>query len=220
MQALKILLLLLLFSCAATGQDNLRHFELGTTILTVNGESDLGEARQKPVFEFINGLFFRYTKQRLGFRALTSYTQYHQVPYGFSSFPTLIDKAGDHQHYKDLKLGIGGQFALVPKNRLYSFVDVIYNNIYSAGRPFTECPTPDAIAYTSITINGIDTHFGFRFSFPLFKHFKISPEGCYGFFKGQRNSYRKSMWGGESWFSTDKISNGQIFLKVHLTYEF
>ncbi len=115
------------------GQDTLRKYEFGTTLVTFN----LDENQQfrffedRPKHEFLNGIFFRYSKNSLGIRSTLSYAT------NFSSFglPGQQYSSGSGTLLtKDLRVGCGGQFTFLKKVlNLYMLSDFAYGLVISKG---------------------------------------------------------------------------------------
>ncbi|MBL7921435.1 MAG: hypothetical protein JNJ40_14045 [Bacteroidia bacterium] len=157
MKKFTIILASLLLSKIATAQDSLRHYEFGSTLFTLNSISPNGNfAANKASTEFINGLFFRTTYKRVGFRAQVSYS--------------------DHSRYylsnKDFRIGVGAQYNLLKKKDwLYTYADVLYRNVQTKG---------DYVAFNVASYNrssnGLDGFLGLGFKLKATKNFYISPE--------------------------------------------
>ena len=169
-KSITILIFIFLFKISS-GQDTLKRFEFGSTLITA-GKYDLNYS--PPTFQYINGLFFRFTKKRIGLRLHASYsdntTSYTSNPNSSLNF------FGETINNKDLKLGVGGQFSILNcKDWFYSFLDISYRNIFSTGFAFGY----NDEKFTSTT-NGIDSFVGIGFKIKAITNFYLSPEiGCY-----------------------------------------
>ncbi len=169
-KSIAILTFILLFKISS-GQDTLKRFEFGSTLITAD-MYDLGNS--PPTFQYINGLFFRFTQKRIGLRLHASYSD-KTMTYTSTSYDSPYF-FGQTINNKDLKLGVGGQFSILNnKDWLYSFLDISYRNVFSTGYEF---------GYRnetfSSTTNGFDSFVGIGFKIMAIKYFCLSPEiGCY-----------------------------------------
>lgn len=173
MKILKIPLLFLFFQSISSAQDSLSNFELGPTLLTVNSfNTQYSFPQNRPSFEALNGLFFRYNKNRLGYRGLLSYVENkidYQAPAG------TADGMSGSVSNKNLMFG-GGIQKNLKKNKdwLYVFMDVCYRNTFSTG---IKSGGIAGITYKySSNSNGLDAYFGLGFKIKIIKQVFISPE--------------------------------------------
>jgi hypothetical protein len=151
----------------SNGQDGTSRIEFGSTIATVNM---YGLGYMPPTYEFVNGLFFRCTKKRLGLRALVSYSD-KTTSY---TFPTIEPPYfwGRTINNKDWKVGIGGQFSILKqRDWLYTFLDMSYRNVFSTGYEFGF--SNETFSSTS---NGFDCFAGIGVKLKMTKYFYLSPE--------------------------------------------
>jgi hypothetical protein len=169
-KSITILIFIFLFKISSA-QDTLKRFEFGSTLVT-SGKYNLGYS--PPTFQYINGLFFRFTKKRIGLRLHASYSD-NTTSYTSNSNSSLYF-FGETTNNKDLKLGVGGQFSILNrKDWFYSFLDISYRKIFSTGFAFGF----NDENFTSTT-NGIDSFVGIGFKIKAITNFYLSPEiGCY-----------------------------------------
>lgn len=174
MRRLIALLTFMVLFKMSQGQDSVRHFEFGATILKVNSfNTSQFIATDRPWLELVNGLFFRYSKKRLGLRVQASYSDYSTFDTYIATGP--IGPMGRDVNNKALQIGIGGQFSILKhKSWLYTCLDISYRYLYSNGHdygPFSE-------KFTN-TSNGADCFLGMGFQFKVFRNFILSPEVGY-----------------------------------------
>lgn len=196
----------------SNGQDTIRRFEFGPTLMTINSfNTNYYFAADRPSVEFINGLFFRYTKNRLGLRLHTSYTD-NSSSYESPAGPT----SGDINN-KDFRIGVGGQFSLLKRNDwFYTLIDLSYRNVFSTGhdRGLSIYPTS-----FSKTANGFDCFLGLGFKIKTIKYVYLSPE--LGFLMSNKfvNQTTNNYFGQTSKSSNIDVNLNSI-LKLHLTVKF
>ena len=170
----------------SSGQDTKGRFEFGSTILTVNSSILAPQIKDKsystydaairPPFEFINGLFFRYTKHRLALRVQTSYSDYSSSnSYTTEAWP--YGSIGGDINNKDFQIGVGGQFSIIKHGSwLYTCLDIAYRHVYSTGHSYGGGWFTQKFTRTS---NGSDCFIGVGSKIKVFKNFNLSPEiGC------------------------------------------
>jgi hypothetical protein len=153
-------------------QDSLKRFQFGPTLITMNVMRSYGFPLERPFSEYMSGLFFRYTQNRIGFRAHANYSEYFYA-YDSSALPHGWYESTEN---KEVKLGIGVQYSLLKKGQiLYSFFDLIYRNRFTKGYvrggygPYN---------YTSST-NGMDSYIGIGSGIKISKNVMVSPELSY-----------------------------------------
>ncbi|MBA3679712.1 MAG: hypothetical protein H0W73_00765 [Bacteroidetes bacterium] len=197
------------------GQDSTKCFEFGSSLLTVNSfTQNTYFAQDRSQFEFLNGIFFRYTKKRFAFRASTSYSDNYSE---FKPPITWIDAGSGSIHNKDFRIGIGGQFSFIKKGWFYLFNDLSYRYLFSTGE-YSGGITGDHNTFKRRS-NGFESLTGFGFKIHVFKKIYISPEFGYNIsvkfvtartispFEGKQTKY--------SYF--DLLANS--ILKLHLTFK-
>lgn len=212
---ISILTFMFLFQIS-NGQDTIRRFEFGSTLVTINSfNNNYYFAPDRPSFELINGLFFRYTKKRLGLRLHTSYTDNstsYATPAGWSD-----GSSGDINN-KDFRIGVGGQFSLLKhKEWFYTFLDLSYRNVFSTGH-YYEGIGGDNERFSK-TANGFDCFLGLGFKIKTIKHVYLSPE--LGYFLSSKfvNQTTNNYWGQTSKFNYSE-GNLNPVIKLHLTVKF
>lgn len=199
----------------SSGQDTIKRYEFGLTLVTVDMR-DLGYS--PPTLEYINGVFFRITKKRMGLRLKASYSDNTR-----SSTNVTFDTPyffGGTIHNKDFKLGVGGQFSILNRKEwLYTFVDISYRHVFSTGYNFGY--RNETFSSTS---NGMDGFAGIGLKLKITNSFFISPElgyysstqfvkttttsaDTYSLSTGQRVSYKR----------TSSFTDNNPVLKLHLT---
>ncbi len=198
------------------GQDTIRRFEFGSTLITINSfNTNYYSAPDRPSFEFMNGLFFRYTKKRLGLRLHASYTDNSTSYATLSGVPE--SSSGDINN-KDFRIGVGGQFSLLKrKDWFYTFLDLSYRNVFSTGHYYGGIG--GANESFSKTANGFDGFLGLGFKIKTIKYVYLSPElGCLisnKFVNQTTNNYL-----GQTLESNNIDVNLSPILKLHLTVKF
>jgi hypothetical protein len=169
----KIIVLFSLITISLQAQEEKRRFELGSTLLTVNSlNTSYYFAPDRPSFEFVNGLLFRYNRGGMAYRAHLSYSD-HATDY---AMPTHIpDASGGHVSNKDFRLGGGLQHDLLKsRDWLYALADLSYRNIYSSGTYYGGITGADDRFWRRG--NGIDALAGLGFRIKPFANVCISPE--------------------------------------------
>lgn len=198
-------------------QDTLRKFEFGSTIITVNSlNTKYYYPYDKPSFQFVNGLFFRYIKKRIGIRANVSYSE-NAASYASPIY--IADGGSGDIENKDFIIGLGGQFSILKrKDWFYTFVDVSYRNIFSTGH--YNGGIAGANDKFSKTSNGYDTFFGLGFKIKTIKNMYLSPE--LGFNSNMKfvNQTTISMNSGKTSHFNSNDFNFNPQLKMHLTVKF
>jgi hypothetical protein len=202
----------------SSGQDATKRFEFGSTLATV----DMYHLHYlPPTAEFVNGLFFRCTRKRFGLRLHLSYSD-KTTSYASTSVASPYF-GGSSRNEKDLKVGIGGQYAILnSKEWLYSFLDVAYRNVFSNGFYF------GGVSETfSSTSNGFDCFAGIGFKIKALKYFYLSPE--IGYYSSTHFVKRTTTLADTYNLSTGQLvsnKNSYTFtdinpvLKLHLTVKF
>ena len=193
------------------GQDTIRRFEFGSTLITINSfNTNYHSAPDRPSFEFINGLFFRYTKKRLGLRLHASYTD--------NSTSYATDTSSGDINNKDFRIGVGGQFSLLKRKEwFYTFLDLSYRNVFSTGHYYGGIG--GANESFSKTANGFDCFLGLGFKIKTVKYVYLSPElGCLISNKFV-NQTTTNYWGQTSKSNNIDVNLSPI-LKLHLTVKF
>ncbi len=215
-KVITILTIILTFQISK-GQDTIRRFEFGSTLVTINSfNTNYHFAPDRPSMEFINGLFFRYTKKRLGLRLHASYTDNSAT---FASPVGMADGASGDINNKDIRIGVGGQYSILKrKDWLYTFLDLSYQNVFSTGHYYGgPAGSSDKFSRTS---NGFDSFLGLGFKIKTIKHVYLSPE--FGLLCSTKSVNQTStpLSGAQS----SKSSNYDMYLtpviKLHLTVKF
>ena len=200
----------------SNGQDSIRHFEFGSTLITINSfNTNYYIAPDKPSVEFINGVFFRFSKKRFGLRIHASYTDNSNT---YASPVGMADGVSGDINNKDLRIGVGGQFSLLKrKDWFYTFLDLSYRNVFSTGHYYGGIG--GANESFSKTANGFDGFLGLGFKIKTIKYVYLSPElGCLisnKFVNQTTNNYL-----GQTLESNNIDVNLSPILKLHLTVKF
>jgi len=211
-----ILFLMFLFKIS-NGQDTIRHYEFGSTLVTFNPIiSPDYFAPDRPDIELINGLFFRYSKKRLGLRALLSYSENYK---SYNSPSGWSDGFSGDLNNKDFRIGLGGQFS-IPKHKdwLYTFIDLSYRNLFSTGHRYGGISGSND-KFTK-TANGLDSFFGLGFKIKTFRNIYLSPESGYNICYKLVTSKSTSMTFGQTQKSNYTETIGNPYLKLHLSAKF
>jgi hypothetical protein len=202
----------------SNGQDSIRHFEFGSTLVTVNSfhTDDNNTAPDRPSAEFINGVFFRYTKKRLGLRIHASYTENSNT---FASPIGVADGASADNNNKDIRIGIGGQFSIIKhKEWFYTFLDLSYRNVFSTGHYYGGIGGAND-RYSS-TANGMDCFLGLGFKIKIIKNVYLSPEVGYFISNKFVNKTTTDMSWGQSTKYNYNETDVHPAAKLHLTVKF
>ena len=214
---LSILTFMILFK-TSSGQDTTKHYEFGLTLVTVDM---VDPGYTPPTFEYVNGLFFRFTKKRFGLRLKASYSD-NSTSFSKATFDSPYFFGGTINK-KDLKLSVGGQFSIINhKEWLYSFVDISYRNVFSTGYNFGY--RNETFSSTS---NGFDGFAGIGLKLKITKYFFLSPEiGYYSstnFVKTTTTSadiYNLSTGQLVSYKRNSTFTDINPVVKLHLTVKF
>lgn len=211
-----ILTFMLLFQIS-NGQDTVRRFEFGSTLITVNSFSDQKYFSQdRAPIEYLNGLFFRYTKKRLGLRMTASYSE---NSHSYASPPGWSEPDGGDATNKDFRIGIGGQFSILKKKEwLYTFLDISYRNVFSTGHYYGGLwGANQSFASTS---NGFDCFLGLGFKIKTIKNIYLSPEiGYYSSSKFVNKTTTELYYGPVSKYNYSETNLNPV-LKLHLSVKF
>lgn len=201
----------------SNGQDSIRHFEFGSTLVTVNSfNTKYNTTPDRPSVEFINGVFFRYTKKRLGLRIHASYSENSNT---FASPVGVADGASGDNNNKDIRIGIGGQFSIIKhKEWFYTFLDLSYRNVFSTGHYYGGIG--GANDRYSNTANGIDCFLGLGFKIKTVKNVYLSPEVGYFISNKFVNKTTTDMSWGQSAKYNYNETDIHPALKLHLTVKF
>ncbi len=173
-----ILAFMFLFKISS-GQDSIRHFEFGSTLITINSfNSDYYFAPDRPSVDFMNGVFFRFTKKSFGLRLHASYSNNSATFDSHSAtFETPLGIAygvSGNINNKAVRIGVGGQYSILKhKDWLYTFLDLSYQNTFSAGHYYYDS---GSIEKFSRTTNSFDSFLGVGFKIKTIKHLFLSPE--------------------------------------------
>jgi hypothetical protein len=196
---------LILASQILMSQNSKGTFELGSTLITSNGfneNSDDFYTPDRPLLEYANGIFFRYTKDRIAFRAHASYT----------------DKSERFASSNDFRIGIGGQYSFLKRQKwLYSFIDLSYRNLFVLDDQFSPW---QYLGYTvNSNSNGLDIIAGLGARIMIFRGVSLSPEIGYS----SSSKFTKATYVYLSNISSERYEtsvNLNPVAKVHLTYSF
>ncbi len=217
---IQIAVFLLFSTSLLMGQEQKRNTELGITLLTVNPftrHNSVGVGI--PRIEYLNGIFFRYSKERISFRAFGSYAQYEETFTGASTFASMLDGWRGKLEHKNFKIGLGTQYALFKDHKwFYALADVAYNNIYYSGSVLGD--TPNDQQYYSATVNGVNVNVGFGATISICKFFKVSPELTYSFFSGKENNNQTSLTSGQTTNNKINRSGAYPVIKLQASYLF
>jgi hypothetical protein len=201
----------------SNGQDSIRRFEFGSTLVTINSfNTNYYVAPDRPSVEFINGVFFRFTKKRFALRLHASYTDNSST---FASPVGMADGASGDINNKDLRIGVGGQFSIIKRREwLYTFLDLSYRNVFSTGHIYGGFG--GANDRFSSTANGLDCFLGLGFKIKTMKNVYVSPElGYYISNKFVSKTTTDMSWGQSSKNNYSVIDIAPV-LKLHLTVKF
>lgn len=217
MKNLSRVIVLILFAQIASAQDQKTPYEFGSTVLSVNSLFDAGSYSQsKPPMEFMNGLYFRYTKARLGIRILSSYS--------YNTFqniapPSQADGSSNEGSNKDFRIGAGIQYNLLKtKDWLYAYTDILYRNVFSEGY-FTDGFSGSAYSFASNS-NGFDSFLGVGFKLKLFKSLYLSPELGYNLSFSAIETTNSPLGFGQVVTNTHYDVNANHILKIHVGVKF
>lgn len=212
------LIIILIFNIVtAIGQDSIRKFELGSTVLTINSSNSSSFfTPSKPQFEIINGLFFRITKKRLGLRFNVSFSE---VNLKSENDLNCADCIYGNANHKNIILGLGGQFSLIKtRDWLYTFIDLNYRNVFSSGYiSGGNIGYNDNFAKTS---NGIEFNSGIACKLKIFKSIYLSPETGYSIYYASVNEKITSLTFNTTTVSQSILMDVSPFFKLHLTVSF
>ncbi|MDP1802597.1 MAG: hypothetical protein Q8L81_14650 [Bacteroidota bacterium] len=213
---INILLFTFLFNLVI-GQEKEKRFELGPTLITINSLSSTYHSFvDKPAIEYSNGLFFKYNKKRFAFRSTISYNESYFKYYAPAG---CFDCTSGESINKDFRIGVGVQYSLIKsKDVLYTFTDLSYRNIYSAGYVYGGLAGLNN-SFSSST-DGIDGLIGFGLKLKLFEDIFMLPEVGYNIFYGSVNYTTAHLLYGEA--KRSHYIQGQLnpVAKLHLTVRF
>lgn len=197
-------------------QDSLKHFEFGATLFTVNSlnKQFFFPTDRAPV-DLMSGLFFRYTKNRFGFRSQVYYSKNYFTGYRQITSADVITAGNTN---KNFEIGIGGQYSLLKKKDwLYTFVDLSYRNQFSSGYRYA---SGSGVNASTNSTNGLNTAIGFGAKIKMCNNLYLSPELGYSVFYGNRKHSMTNMSTGDTYKYNGNYFNPGGFLKLHFTYKF
>jgi hypothetical protein len=211
------LILIALTASPATAQNTPPRFELGSTLLTINNVHGFNAQAPSQV-QAINGLFFRYNKQRSAFRFQASYSESFQK---YTPNLVWIDALGGNIFSKDFGFGAGVQrTVLKQRDWLYIFADLSYRNIFSTGsRLYSNGPAFQS--NYSLSTNALEATVGVGLKFKLADRILLSTECGYSLRQGW-TKYRETnaFTGIHSNYKFRGSSVNPLQVKVHLTWSF
>ena len=196
------------------GQDTLRKYEFGTTVMTLNlYNQNFRLFEDRPRQEILNGIFFRYSRNRAGIRATLSYVT------NFSSFGQSgqpYSSGAGTLMTKDFRAGCGGQFTFLKKVfNLYVLSDFAYRLVISEGN-ISGGVSGINDNYTATT-HGVDTHFGLGFRIKLFRIIYISPEFSYNVAYGRVIRRSESVTSKNVYKSSYTDGNANPVIRLHFS---
>lgn len=217
---MRLSIISILFFLASTikAQDTLHVYEFGSTLVTINSlNTKYTYAQERPSFEIVNALFFRFHKKRNAYRAHASYVE-NRIDYNAPK--AFADGVSGWVNNKNFMIGVGVQRNLKKtKNWLYVFADLCYRNTFSNG-----VSTGGFWGLNnkySTSSNGIDTYLGLGFKIKIIKQIILSPELTYNIYYS--HSITKSQEGlgisSVSKLASNNFNINSIF-KLHLTAKF
>jgi hypothetical protein len=178
-------------------------------------------ARYGPPIEFINGLFFRYTKKRFAVRVLASYSNFSSASsYTTEAWP--FGPIGGDINNKDFRIGAGGQFEILKQLPwFYTCLDIAYRRVNTIGHSYGGGLFSQKFMCTS---NGADCFIGLGFKIKITRNFNLSPEvGCntsIQFINSESIATEPFMfWNPPYKYNYSELDVIPIF-KVHLTVKF
>lgn len=201
----------------SNGQDSIRRFEFGSTLVTINSfNTNYYFAPDRPSIEYINGIFFRYSKKRFGLRLHASYTDNTAT---FASPVGIADGASGDINNKDVRLGVGGQFSILKRKEwFYTFLDLSYRNVFSTGHYYGGLL--GANERFSSTSNGLDCFLGLGFKIKTIKYIYLSPEFGYCISNKFVSKTTTDMSFGQTSKYNYSETNINPALKLHLIVKF
>ncbi len=210
-----VILVIASFKNIQAQSENKNSVEIGFTSLTVNEFSKYNYSIPglSPV-NFFDGIFLRYTKNRIGFRFNANYENVREDNL-LDENPPFFDNKGEINY----QIGLGGQYNIFKsKNWIYTFADISYR--FSESKSESYGGIVNSHSRHTFTTNGVNTFFGLGFTIKPIKHIIISPEIGYNAF----NQCNKVTW--ESYIND---SNGyrkstdmsfEVLAKLQLAYKF
>lgn len=199
----------------SNAQDSLKHFEFGATFMTLNSRHNPLFFTSRAPVEITDGLFFRYTKNRFGFRSQVHYSKNSSYDHRQKSLTDIIAIGYTN---KNFEIGVGGQYSLLKKKDwLYTFVDLSYRNQFSVGYRYD---SNGGINNFTNSMNGLNTSVGLGFKIKTFNNLYLSSELGYDSFYGNRKYSNTNMSTGATYKYNGIGKDLSPFLKLHLTYKF
>lgn len=129
----------------------------------------------KPVWEIMNGFFLKYSAGRFGYRLIGSYDLWGNNG-GFYTGDTI----GKSIANKDLILGLGFQYQLIPEQKwLYALIDLSYRHVNAKGSVTMDSSYVN-IPFSS-KVNGFDALTGLCISLRLFRTLRFNQEFGFNF---------------------------------------
>jgi hypothetical protein len=217
MKKLVVITALLFVIQILKGQDSIRRYEFGSTLITFQSfNTTCLFAPNRPPYELMNGLFFRYNMKRVSLRAHSSYSEYATA---YASPPEWMDAISGDVSSKDFRIGLGVQLTVLKKKEwLYTFADMSYRNVFATGHEYGGFSgANDSYSKTS---NGIDNFIGFGFKLKTCRNIFISPELGY-IISGMKVNHRAtSLTTGKTTRTSYTNIDATTLVKLHLTAKF
>ena len=213
MKTIRVLILFTLCSLYSWGQKTENQVEFGSTLLTINSlQTPEHYPQLRAPVELLNGIFFRFHKNRLAIRALSSYSENFS---NYSAAPDSFDIESGEVKHKDFRIGLGIQHNLLKnKNWLYLFGDLSYRNVFTEGLSYGGLG--GNYSYYS-TGNGFDLFLGLGGAFLLIKNLCISPELGYLINYNIENQTSVMTNTGYTYSGSTINTNVSPLVKLHLT---
>ncbi len=224
---MKTVSLAIILSCllhTAVAQNTGKSFEIGVNLVmlhsnSVNPYGMINNSSYVRPIEYVNGVFFRYVKNRWGLRAQAAYAQYYSPNIHPLVSSTYQKEFGGRAEYKEFRLGLGTQFALTTyKNSVYAFADAIYRNRFASG-DYNDDVVGSDYTFTS-SQNGFNFLVGLGYKIGLSKRLCLSPELAVDVFKGRESIHRNSLYSSQTSSGMSNQTNTELSLKLQLTYTF
>ncbi len=195
--------------------ENKKSVEIGFTSLTVNEFSKYNYSIPglSPV-NFFDGIFLRYTKNRIGFRFNANYENVREE-YLLEDYLPFSDNKSEINY----QIGVGGQYNIFKsKNWIYTFADISYRFSESKSEIYGDIVYSNDL-YT-FTTNGVNTFFGLGFTIKPIKHIVISPEIGYNAFNQCTKVTWESFVNDSNGYRKSTDMSFEVLAKLQLAYKF
>jgi hypothetical protein len=196
---------------------NTKQYEVGYSFLTINSVNYIlfSSPNELPT-EFLNGVIFRYKKNRYSLRLNASFfLKDTRKEYS----PQCVDCIYGDAQTKDYKIGAGFQYSLYKtKDIIYPYMDLNYKQRSETGviaRGLT-----GELSHFKNYMNGFNMVTGIGTKCKLYNKLYFSTEIGYNLYLAKRNSETVNILTNETSHSSSNYSMNNFLMKIYLSLVF